>query len=114
MSAVIPQNSVLLDLNSRFSTQDPELGNGKFTVVINNANKVNSCIKILPHRVSIPNIFPNVRAGSNLRFFTGTPGDLGSQVVVYVVFIWPDFYSAQTLCSLLTTATVPGLRTETV
>lgn len=112
MTAVIPQNSVLFDLNSRFSLQDPTWGNGRYTVVINNANKVNSCIKILPHRVSIPNIFPNIRAGSNLRFFTGTPGNPMSQVVVYAVTIEPDFYSADALCALLTTTTVQGLTVQ--
>ena len=112
MTAVIPQNSVLLDVNSRYSLQDPVYGNGRYTVVINNANKVNSCIKILPHRVSIPNIFPNIRDGSNLRFFTGTPGDPQSQVVVHAVTIEPDFYSAEALYALLTTTTVPGLTVE--
>lgn len=98
MKAVIPQNSVLYDLNSRqASSKDGTYGNGKFVVTINNANKVNSCIKVLPHRVTIPNIFPNVKAGTSLRFYQGATTILTREIT-------PWFYALDELEAAVSTS----------
>jgi len=103
MAAVIPTNSVLLDLNSRFAVPDVTLGNGKYTCVVNNANKVNSCIKIMPHRISIPNIFPNIRSNSSLTFFLIANFE-NRRIELKKVDITEGFY---TLTDLLATLNTP-------
>jgi hypothetical protein len=103
MSAVIPTNSVLLDLNSRFATPDSIYGNGKFTVVVNNANKVNSCIKITPHRISIPNIFPNIRSRTSLTFFMLPPDGL-TRTDIYTIDMPSGFYTMTELLTALNTS----------
>jgi hypothetical protein len=102
MAAVIPTNSVLLDLNSRFATPDPLYGNGKFTVVVNNANKVNSCIKIMPHRISLPNMFPNIRTGTSLTFFTLALDGL-TRTDIYRIDMPSGFYTSTDLLAALNT-----------
>ena len=52
--------SIVADYSSHFaSRKSDKYGNGEYEITINNSNHVNSAVKICPHRVLIPNIFPN-------------------------------------------------------
>lgn len=68
--AIVPTNSVLLDLNSRFATKDPLWQNGRFTCTVNNGSRITSCVKVLPHRCTLANVFPNVPTGASLLLYT--------------------------------------------
>jgi hypothetical protein len=46
---------------------DPVHGNGKFTCAMNNANRgATHAVKIIPSKIVVPNVFPNIRNGSNV------------------------------------------------
>lgn len=100
MSAVVPQNSVLLDLNSRYAEQDPLYLNGRYRCSLVNANKVNSCIKILPHRITVPNIFPNIPVGSQIRVTAQSEDPAIDTSTLFVLDIPSKFYTRDEFIAL--------------
>ena len=46
---------------------DPTYGNGKFTCSMNNANRgATHAVKVVPSKIIVPNVFPNIKNGSNV------------------------------------------------
>lgn len=98
-NTIANENSILLDLNSRQADQDPVYGNGRFVVTVPNASKITECVKVVPTKVTIPNIFPNVRSGTNLRIYRNA--DPATQVTENTILIPEGFYSRDELIQLV-------------
>ena len=91
--------SSLVEFSSRRNVQESKYGNGQFTCVINNANRIDQATRILAHRIIVPNCFDNVRGhtfsivnSSMEEQFQFTVPDMWAKIDDYVVF-WNGLYA---------------------
>jgi len=74
-----------------------EYGNGHFKCTFNNVNKLTHAIKVLPHTISLPHIFPNINqynSSIRIRFQNADPEFVDWQIP-------HGFYTAEKLVELI-------------
>ena len=67
--------SSLVEFSSRRNVKETNFGNGEFTCVINNANRIDQAARIVAHRIIVPNVFNNIR-GHTFSVVTSTMEEL--------------------------------------
>jgi hypothetical protein len=94
MNVITKHDSSLIVYNSADAVQrDAVHGNGEFTCRMSNVNRAGShAVKLVPYKVFIPNVFPNIKAGANVVETYDAALALSSSVTVR-----SDFYSLDAL-----------------
>jgi hypothetical protein len=98
MNVITKHDSSLIVYNSADAIRvDSRYGNGDFTCRMSNVNRAGShAIKLVPHKVLIPNVFNNVKDGAN---------QIQTQTNVFVpvadVLVTPGFYALAALLAKL-------------
>jgi hypothetical protein len=98
MNVITTHDSSLIVYNSADAVRkDGVLGNGDFTCRMSNVNRAGShAVKVVPFKVFIPNVFPNILAGANL--VQTVKDGVG---ITSTVTIRSDFYSLDALMDML-------------
>ena len=67
-STTVRHDSTVVNFSSTDAISvDAVYGNGKFTCAMNNANRgATHAVKVVPSRVVVPNVFPNIKTGLNV------------------------------------------------
>lgn len=99
-------DSSLLYFSSELATVvDPVYGNGRFTCNMGNVNRAGThAVKIVPHKILIPNVFENVAAHqTSFALLSGSPFTVGavSTWTSASSLLAPGFYSLDRLLSSL-------------
>ena len=80
MALVKMSSSSLVEFSSiHAKTKHPEQGNGHFTCVINNANRIDKAKSVVVHRVFMPNAFPNIKDDHWFVLVNSIGTDMGYQ-----------------------------------